>query len=179
VIQVITYIYFGRHLDQLGDQTQYRVIWAWIGYVLVGMWLAGQKKFLKPGWSLVLAMGGLLGSVIVAQKVLANTGNIIAATRTTKVSVLGYSLGMVGLLMAQGWRWVRQSKVLSWLGKWSYLIYLAHTTPLSIIKLHLPGASLLLVGLSYVGVLGASIMLVEMDWSHKLAKIGLMGGFNV
>jgi len=167
LIQAATSIYFSVKPNAFNDQYQYALITSWAGYFFLGTWLAGIGRFLRRRLGLLLALIGWLAASTYALHIINAGGNVVAALRSTKLSVMAYSLGILAVFLDEGKRQFSGNSILIWLGKYSYIIYLAHTLPLSVAKLHLPSITIIYIYISYLVILFVSIRINNFSFGHR------------
>lgn len=112
------------------DYQQYVYFTSWIFYFVLGMYLAKTKRFLIIGFLATIV--GLIWSVGNSLN-LTNFGiNIIVTERFTRLPVLMYATGVI-ILSCNLINLIPNIKILTRLGKFSYIIYLGHTLVLRLI----------------------------------------------
>jgi probable poly-beta-1,6-N-acetyl-D-glucosamine export protein len=135
----------------LDDQSQYRLLGNWLFYFLLGYFLArvnliaacaGRRIRSLFG---VMALGGLTWAIYDSWRLIVRTGDVIYATSFTRLPVLFYATGFIGLSLICGPS-LLGPRILNWrplrfIGQHSYLIYLSHTLILRIIKGLITGGS--------------------------------------
>ncbi len=153
-----------------GDQQQYLFFGTWIFYFILGIVFAQSKYEEKATRDLkkmavVLLVGGLLFSVFDCLRVVARTGDLIIAARSSRIPVLFY---VVGWLIAS-FVWAKEllrmpdalCKLLVYLGKKSYIIYLLHTLIIRIVALYILPSNFLNLLIFSALILVFSIILAE------------------
>ena len=105
------------------DQIQYTIFINWIAYFVLGILLAEKKKFFSPQINALLVVVGFIGSFTYSYFTADQTKNIVRANRFTKIPVFFYSVGLIGLFLQDNFQPLNQTRLLSWLGKNSYLIF--------------------------------------------------------
>lgn len=119
---VLQIVYFSMNHKPTNDQHSYIWFVSWQFYFVLGIFLAFiNTKGLKL-IGLVVAGLGLIWSVRDALGLLETGKNLIWATRFTRIPIFIYSLGLTLFFV----NWTQRSRILSWLGKNSYQIYLGH-----------------------------------------------------
>lgn len=114
----------------LNDQREYLFFASWIGYFVLGMVLAIPKKEIKihlPSqifW--LVALGGLLLSCLQGMSSLQPWVNGIMALRFTRLPILLYATSLIIAVTMQQKIQIPLRTLCARLGKYSYLIYLAH-----------------------------------------------------
>lgn len=106
------------------DQQQYFLFLSWFFYFLLGIYFALSPKVPRKIFP-VLTTLGLLWSIGNCLQLSGAGINLIIATRFTRLPVLLYSTGVIGLAIFYGRNF--SSGLLSYLGKISYVTYLSHT----------------------------------------------------
>lgn len=129
------------------DQQQYPWFFSWIFYFVLGMQLPRVVSWVEEHQSMMLGIaGGTLFSFIwiclAAVLQLQHGVDPIIALRFTRVPVLAYATMMIVLLITggnilihqpDGQKLSKQTWMLYWLGKFSYVLYLFHTLALRFI----------------------------------------------
>ncbi len=140
IFEITLYWYFsGLHNADLyffRDQQQYTFFFTWIVYFVMGMVIATKpgraiiRKYTQVGWLLLMVsgLGWAIGSGLL--KIQAGIDPILVL-RFTRWPILVYALGFLGSYWSGGFSFNKLSQktqlILSWLGKYSYWIYLGHT----------------------------------------------------
>ena len=119
------YFYYSFTKNPPPDQFQNTAFTTWIFYFIFGIYLAKKKSFITHKTSLIIAITGLVFSIIDTHRYLSFTNDIILAIRFTKIPQLLYSVGFISFFLTSPIK-SNNNKLLSWLGKNSYLIYLSH-----------------------------------------------------
>lgn len=124
-IQLGLYTYFSYSPNPPSDQIQNTFFLTWIFYFVFGIYLAKKKSFISPKISLILILIGLLFSVIDTHQYLNLSDNIVLAIRFSKIPQILYSFGFISFFLSLPANTLN-SKILTWFGHNSYLIYLSH-----------------------------------------------------
>ncbi len=122
------------------DQTQYMLFLTWIGYFVIGMWLARSTFVPKPTkWLPLLTLVGVFTVIYTATQDIRAQIDPIIALRFTRWPVMLYAIPMslmliVARLNSHHIKTGRTllKKILVIAGKESYIIFLAHTIGLRI-----------------------------------------------
>ncbi len=126
VWQVALFNRFGS--GSWSDQEQYLFFGAWLWYFILGIYGATAK--IRGGWLWLVALVGGLWWAVKDAFDLAQVRDLIIATRFTKLSILIFSTGAIGVGLMWGKylnflpRFLKRLLVL--VGRESYLIYLSH-----------------------------------------------------
>lgn len=126
---------FGVSPLSLIDQNHYGLSLLWIGYFGLGMWLAQRPKLelsipvMRAAFGLMV--GGFLLTLITAFTNIAAGRELIDSLRFTRLPVMVYGFGLTTFLLL--WRRLQIPRLIEWMGKESYLIYLSHTLVIRII----------------------------------------------
>ncbi len=159
--QLLIYLFFSLFSRAPSDQLQYSSLFVWIGYFILGIWLAEHKKFFKPKINFILLVLGIILSTIYSFFNIDKTNNIIQSNRFTKVSIFIYSIGWIGLLLHKAKQLKSNLSFLSKIGRNSYLIFLAHTVPLYLVKEQLELSLFVEIMASYVVMILISIQIIK------------------
>ncbi|MEA3355350.1 MAG: acyltransferase [Patescibacteria group bacterium] len=156
--QLAFYSYFTIKLSLVSDQIQYANILTWLGYFMLGMWLASKKKFLSKKTSIFLIILGLLLSIFEAMQVANINNDTIQAMRFTKLPIFIYSIGIIGFFLTTSSKLIK-NKYITWLGINSYLIYLAHPLIIHLFKFDLSLVPVTPTILSFIVLIFLSIFI--------------------
>jgi peptidoglycan/LPS O-acetylase OafA/YrhL len=174
LLQLGLYLYFSLHPAAPGDQSQYSLLFSWLGYFSLGVWLGERQHFVRKKSAMLLAGLGAILSIVYAHWRISATHEVVQANRFTKVPVVIYAWGCLGYLLhsdevsrvsqvsqtktslAQVWQQMKSQSWLQWLGRHSYLLYIAHTIPLHMINVTVPWSVFLVVASSYLAVIWLS-----------------------
>lgn len=164
--QVWLFSLYGR--GQWSDQEQYLFAGTWLFYFVFGIY--GAVATIRGGilW-LTVWLGGLWLAVSDAFNLLRLPTNLIVATRFTKLSILIYTTGTIGVGLIWGKYLLRLPTLLKrglvLVGQQSYLVYLCHVLLLQIFfaatRPNLYPSGALLAAPSVVLALLASIAIVK------------------
>ena len=148
----------------LDDQVQYRLLHNWLFYFMFGVlfsqinlgWVR-SKRLVKYVLGVVIGVG-LVWSVIDAQMLIRDTGNLIYATSFIRLPVLVYATGVITAVLVFG-ESIFKFRAMRWkgwqvIGIYSYVIYLSHTLGLRVIEgmlsNHMGEPSLVMAGILLV-----------------------------
>lgn len=150
---VLQVLYFQHHNTPTNDQYQYLWFAAWQFYFVLGIFLAFVSSSRIRLIGLIAAAAGLVWSIRDTQALLETGKNLIWATRFTRIPVIVYSGGLTIALV----NWAKKSRVLTFLGANSYLIYLSH-----ILFLKLLLAPDFVLSVPIVVVIGAGALVISL-----------------
>ncbi|MEK7565888.1 MAG: acyltransferase [Patescibacteria group bacterium] len=129
--QIAFYLIIGAKTENLAnanrlwtDQQQYLLSITWIFYFILGIYWANAKK-LSAKILIFIILIGLIWSITNSYSTINGGIHLITATRFTRLPVLLYSTGIIGLVIFYGGK--ISSGLFSYLGKISYVTYLGHT----------------------------------------------------
>lgn len=141
-LQLVWLWYVQQHIQPFKgnfwcDQGQYILFSSWLGYFVLGIYLAIKKHTQNKIWGLMGSSAlpaGLILSITNSWQLFDKTGDVILATRFNRPEVFLYACGLIvfSLFFGQKLRSLPQRIFLPLekLGQWSYEIYLIHTLPL-------------------------------------------------
>jgi peptidoglycan/LPS O-acetylase OafA/YrhL len=155
------------------DQWQYLLFVSWIGYFILGIFLALEREYRKKYWGL-LGLGalviGLKLSTDISWKLFNEGKNYIQITRFNRPEIFLYASGAILLTLCFGEKLISLPKFLfkplEKLGQWSYSIYLIHTLPLRFIADVRGLSPLICPELQLLFILGISLLFA---WFYKQA----------
>jgi len=137
------------------ERFEYVFVLSWIGYFVAGMYLYER---MLPNW--LLRFSPWLASLLITLVVLNGRSQINSGTdplpvlKFTKISIIPLTLlinlSLIGVKPVQLWQ--KSKEILAFLGKHSYLIFLAHTLGLRLIY------SLITAQLDYFSLLRTSLI---------------------
>lgn len=118
------------------DQWQYLLGLTWVGYFVLGIFLATQKIL---SWKLLKLLGagalllGLIFSGLSSWQLFVRFGDTLQAVRFNRPVIFLYASGFIVFSLSLGAQFFKPSwlwRPIEILGRWSYEIYLIHTLPL-------------------------------------------------
>lgn len=114
------------------DYPQYILFVSWLGYFVLGLWLAQKKRIEAVLVWLMLAVMGLVASVWSSLRMMESGVGLITATGFTRLTVMSYAMGscIAGLHLL---RPLFGNPIFQWLGRYSFLLYLCHVLYLRVI----------------------------------------------
>jgi peptidoglycan/LPS O-acetylase OafA/YrhL len=155
------------------DQWQYLLFVSWIGYFILGIFLALEKENKKNFWG-ILGLGaaalGIKYSTSISWQLFNEGKNYIQITRFNRPEIYIYATGAILLAICFGQKIMSLPKLLlkplEKLGLWSYSIYLIHTLPLRFIADVRGLSPLIYPELQFFFILGISLLFA---WFYKQA----------
>lgn len=168
LIFISTALVFNRLIEfpfTWGDQQQYLIAPTWIFYFVLGISLSGIDRFsaknlnLTKIFAVMLAVGGLVLTVLESFRILAVHQNLIEATRSTRFPVMVFATGAIlaSIIFAKNLLKIPKFAVtiLAKVGLISFSIYLLHTLAIRIIILQIKPYPIL----SFIIFTAASLLL--------------------
>lgn len=137
LVQISAYLYFyfvvsGQisTIVELNDQRQYLPWYSWIFYFVLGMTVAMMEERKRHRYALMgfsLFSVGLLLSIQTGLSAMNPTADTIMVLRSTRFPILIYGSGVILLCLSNTWRFIQPVRgILTFFGRHSYLVYLAH-----------------------------------------------------
>jgi probable poly-beta-1,6-N-acetyl-D-glucosamine export protein len=167
--QLGLYAYFSVTNNPPPDQIQNTLFLSWIFYFVLGIFLAGRKSFLSQKAGFLIAVFGLILSIFDTHQYLNSTQSLILAIRSTKISQLLYSFGFITFFLNRP-QSTSENKLINWLGKNSFLIYLSHPVLIHLANFNPTEIPILQALLSFIIMLFISIKIEHLQKGVLFAR---------